>query len=767
MKTLNLYHSLYAALLLVAALPVQAQEESADEPEAFYIYRNDGNFDGFFFDEVKSMSYSRFDLDSVLHEVYVVQDIVTEDSTYRIPLNVIDSVGFVQPDIVLGSRFHFLDDENDPYCNVRMEDYESTFFYYLPDSLQHLMPLSEDGKIIAWCPAPGTRYYGLAMGEYDEEHLLPKVGDVLCRMTYLPYYDLNRIDYLLKVKGVFKTDLMCPTVDKNVQYPYFLVYCDLVDDLADVFEQFVSVEQIHSNKEGNVKQRRLAGAKTIRRVSDSKELTLMSFTGSVPLYVYENQGKFTGNVSFNVELSMKARASYNITRKDFCVKLAFENDAAVKAQASVGGELADKEIDGSSFFDVPFYFPSFLPVLQMNPMPKPFVKVNGALSLKLSTPKFAGHVSSEVVLNKKSPYVQATCSSKLTTPKTDNSWSLELSLDGSVHTGIKMPVNIETNNWAKNIFWCSTGVDIFVGPKLSASFSLDPVALSTGDNIYGIFKGTNIGLSALTAAYEVSAKFSTGTQYEEEFKVLEGEADLYKINLNLFPSYESLETSLTPTSYRVGTHERDLQVPGNYVHTTVRPRGLTPPYYLGAAVYNDKKELLHKAYYNDKMFSFFSSYDQVEFDLPLYDGKFTVVPLINVFGYDVPAWEFKKEVSSTLGIMHEFFDEDHKWMAPGNHGTTGRWHGESGTFEIYGLMPDDVVSFVGQEPVNAYTGQFFFSEGERKADRNGNMSIQMFNWSLEYPEKSGGGTFFLKFKIHRKSGRTEDYQVGINTLFGW
>lgn len=63
--------------------------------EAFYIYRNDGEFNAFFRDEVDSIAYSDYDIDSIRHTNFVVQDVFTEDSIYRIPLAAIDSVGFV------------------------------------------------------------------------------------------------------------------------------------------------------------------------------------------------------------------------------------------------------------------------------------------------------------------------------------------------------------------------------------------------------------------------------------------------------------------------------------------------------------------------------------------------------------------------------------------------------------------------------------------------------------------------------------------------
>ena len=83
------------AIVLMAVLPMQAQTEN----QAFYIYQNDGHFDGFFYDEIEKMSFSFLDTLGVEHDEIVSQEIVTADSTYRIMLSAIDSIGFVQPEI--------------------------------------------------------------------------------------------------------------------------------------------------------------------------------------------------------------------------------------------------------------------------------------------------------------------------------------------------------------------------------------------------------------------------------------------------------------------------------------------------------------------------------------------------------------------------------------------------------------------------------------------------------------------------------------------
>ena len=81
MRHLKIFMAVVA--LMMAALPLQAQD-------AFYIYQNDGHFDGFFYDEIQKMSYSKTDTLGIEHDEYVSQIIQTADSTYCIMLSAID-----------------------------------------------------------------------------------------------------------------------------------------------------------------------------------------------------------------------------------------------------------------------------------------------------------------------------------------------------------------------------------------------------------------------------------------------------------------------------------------------------------------------------------------------------------------------------------------------------------------------------------------------------------------------------------------------------
>ncbi|MBQ2949426.1 MAG: hypothetical protein IJE12_00035 [Prevotella sp.] len=83
-------------ILLFAAVTLAGMAQTIGE--AFYIYRNDGQFNAFFRDEILSIEYSNYDADSVYYDEIVTQVVNTADSVYKIPLATIDSVGFVTPE---------------------------------------------------------------------------------------------------------------------------------------------------------------------------------------------------------------------------------------------------------------------------------------------------------------------------------------------------------------------------------------------------------------------------------------------------------------------------------------------------------------------------------------------------------------------------------------------------------------------------------------------------------------------------------------------
>ena len=93
MKQFTLY--IVAAILgMFNIQPASAQQTQ----DALYIYRNDGGFMGFFYNDIDHIEYSKIDTLGVEQSDYVVQEIYALDTLFRIPINAIDSIAFVTPE---------------------------------------------------------------------------------------------------------------------------------------------------------------------------------------------------------------------------------------------------------------------------------------------------------------------------------------------------------------------------------------------------------------------------------------------------------------------------------------------------------------------------------------------------------------------------------------------------------------------------------------------------------------------------------------------
>ena len=92
--------------------------DGASIGDAFYIYRNDGQFNAFFREEVDSVVYSRYDADSTLYSSMATQAVYTQDSIYKIPLAAIDSVSFVTPQTIVNEKVFELTAAHDPYLSA-------------------------------------------------------------------------------------------------------------------------------------------------------------------------------------------------------------------------------------------------------------------------------------------------------------------------------------------------------------------------------------------------------------------------------------------------------------------------------------------------------------------------------------------------------------------------------------------------------------------------------------------------------------------------
>ena len=264
--------------------------------DAFYIYRNDGDFNGFFFDEVVRMGYSKFDLDSVEHDIYVVQEVETTDSLYRIPLAAIDSIGFQQPEIILNPRIKNMD--------------ETGLSDYILEAHDAGMYLSLD----------------------TPEELLPKSGDVLISYDN-PIFNLsNREDY-----SGFARKASTGAIKKQDHY---VVYYSLLQGLQDVFVQFITVENVVEDEQGNVR-RRLAGWDAEKhqphKESGSASLSLIDIDRTLKHDFEIGKGKL--GVELGIAMKVKLVALYQITASQLFIRVKTAEDFSLKASAAGTGRV--------------------------------------------------------------------------------------------------------------------------------------------------------------------------------------------------------------------------------------------------------------------------------------------------------------------------------------------------------------------------------------------------------------------------------------------
>lgn len=433
--------------------------------DAFYIYRNDGDFNGFFYDDVIRMGYSKVDPQGVEHEEYVIQEIETVDSLYRIPLCVIDSIGFQQPEIRFSKKMIDID------ANGLMD---------------HYLALSARDRMLMF---DKYKYYPASI----PSDIVPKVGDVL-----ISHDDRIRIEGAPSQLGLeeFARDIpyfesqgfflgKVARVEENTAA--YKVFYDYVDDIGDIFEQFISVEQVGYAPDGSVK-RRIAGfnpdgtlRNSPRKANGNVELTLFSFSGRL-----QHEWKPYQDVSFTVGLDLgmeaKLQATYAITgliSKRLFVKLDFKEkfSAGLSAVASVSTD-AEMEIPTPLSVLPAIKFPAVFPIFEVDPIPKGFFRVHGQLDGKLALPQIEINLMQSVTIDTDDPWLMSfewrQQDDKGEYHIADGDFTdgeASLTFWGYMQGGVKSTLGLSTNSWLAKLLHAGIGLEIHSGPKVSGSIS--------------------------------------------------------------------------------------------------------------------------------------------------------------------------------------------------------------------------------------------------------------------------------------------------------
>ena len=498
-------------LFLTGSLPVMAQDdEYYDVGEAFYIYQNDGHFDGFFVDDVEQISYSRLDTLGREHDHYVSQEIVTADSTYRIMLTAIDSVSFVQP-------------MNPLQKNVVMMEYQGLMDYFITSLDMQLA-------------------FDLSMPSY----LRPKVGDVLA----CPELDGHEGAFVGKVKSVAERG------------GFLVVGCDYVDKLGDVFDRLVGVEKVTNVQTayGSRTLRRVSGmppqmarAKARKRIEGNvDEFTLFAFDASLSGSV--DFGKLNLGLGVNAGFGMTINAAYNIGWDHFYVKQEVKEQVAAGLTVLLDGELYNNAdltaLPGvgallKRFSRVPF--PSVFPILYANVTPTPFARAEAHLVLSMSSGLQLQALAQSIELKDSWPFISVQMNPVApflplpSTLKPDGSFTINAQLNGTFQSGMKFPLETGVEDWLQKLVNVKLENVLYAGPKVYGQLNFDLLKSTKG--AYEALGDSKVDLSLMSFDSEFSAQGSILGHDAEFKKVFTWKYGNY--TLKMFPAISDAKFEVT------------------------------------------------------------------------------------------------------------------------------------------------------------------------------------------------------------------------------
>lgn len=589
------------ALLLGTVLTIQAQT-------AFYLYQKNDRLDGYFYDQVKEIRCSTFDTLGIKHSDYVSQEIVTADSVYRIMLNDIDSVCFVEPEVIYNPRLINIDEKGlKPYL-VAASGLTLSFSTEMPNNL------------------------------------CPKVGDVLACFSLADYPE----GFVGKVKYVSTFD------DK------LIVMCEKVSSFGDVFQQFIGIEQISVDQQGNAR-RRSSKDNIWRRVEGNTELELFHLPFSVEDN-YQLSDRWELGMNIHGGLTSTASIVYKVTWNEFYIKTQLKNAFELAGGVSLTGKIgeADNALESSGlgsllmkFAQIPF--PAAFPLLSLRPAPIPFFRGEAAFKIGLDLGVQSKCIQQSVTLMSKSPYIDVVSLIAPWLPRdvsNEGKFDLTAELSGMVQVGIKAPMVIKTADWMSNIVEGEVGGKVYAGPKLSGSITLDLLnAFSDKRSIYSGFKESKLDLTLFSIDSEVSAKmqgFFSSKPHEK--KVTYGKS-FGNMSFKLFPEIDQLEYEI------IGDDQRSVKA------SVATSGDVFMPQNIGIALFNEKDELKYKQL-RTEVYSPINTFNSVnaQFD-NIEPGKYKIMPFISVLGLDVPVYEKKKEIEIgdiTLSVSPNIVEFDKK-----------------------------------------------------------------------------------------------------------
>ncbi len=527
------------AIMLLAALPMQAQTEN----QAFYIYQNDGHFNGFFYDEIEKMSFSFLDTLGVEHDEIVSQEIVTADSTYRIMLSAIDSIGFVQPEMKYNPQVHIAGQS----------------FFYGDFELLSYTDYGEDGEFIYFSKYILERtnsYYYDEVNDKMEHWPLPQVGDVF-------------VDFDKENGG---QNGWCAKIDRLYydEDGYLVGVCKPIDDITDIFQQFVAVEEYGYDDEGQMIRRRVAGhpelsvgdfpKKSSRRAEGTWEGDLFNFSmnSNIPLYASDN---LNVNIITAIEGKVHVKSTWNLSLfGNKYINILTKLNFGVAGGFSIDGSISKTFDTGlGEFGSIPV--PAACPILCITIGPDVFLRGEAHVNFTAMTPKAKGSFWTQLEINNWVPRMDmgfGTPEGMKEEEKEANDYSAKISLNGFVQAGLQFPLTFGSLPTFKKFFNFSAGSKMYLGPKLGADFTIDlkeydwDASVETvfdaasfhamKKRMYTLLLNTKLQLHMLDVDFDVKSKMETALSGVKEATLFSGSASLLPaLDLSFVPQFSNCE----------------------------------------------------------------------------------------------------------------------------------------------------------------------------------------------------------------------------------
>ncbi|MBO7067497.1 MAG: hypothetical protein J6W52_02290 [Bacteroidaceae bacterium] len=523
---------------------LRAQDENA----AFYIYQNDGHFDGFFYDEVLKMSYSKTDTAGVEYDVFVTQEIVTVDSTYRIMLSAIDSIGFVQPEIRYNPKLRRVDEQR---YGITWYEYDSFFSVYVPSWLS----VTEDE--------------------------LPHVGDVFVNFDPEEGWSGKVVSITKVYSNEYETD--------------YQVQCEPITDITDIFQQFVSIEEYSYDDTGNMVRRRVAGCPDLnvgrfrRKAEGTWEGDIFNFSlsGHLPLYYSDD---LTMTVDPSIEGKLHLKTAWNLSLwGDKYISIHSKLDFGVGLSFTIDGKIMDFFPGGIGGLVGGVPIPATCPIIMLDITPDAFLRGEAHVNFRLNSPKLKGAMWSRLEINNWVPSLTmgfGNSDDGSAFESVDNSGSkVTMSLNGFVQGGMLYPMKFKSLPVLKKIFDSEIGGQWFVGPKLAADFTLDMTTmpwLSTA--AYTQLKNITLQMHLLDADYEVKGTVKTAFSGKKEVTLADG-------STSIFPPFDA---SFVPEFDDVADYDTITLIGGELVNCRAiafKPSGyVIKPVDVGVALFDVKED---------------------------------------------------------------------------------------------------------------------------------------------------------------------------------